>query len=339
MLTVNTGSGTPGGVYPLTITATGGTLSHTASASLTVNASLGMPIRVNAGGGQYTDSLGQVWLADTGYQQGSSGSTATTVGGTSDPTLYRTERFSTTGALSYQFGAPNGSYTVKLKFVETSYTAAGQRIFDVALNGSVVRPRLDILAAAGGANIAYDFSQPVAVTDGQITITLMARTGNPKINAIEIVYGTPAFAPIRVNAGGGAYTDSLGRAWSADWGYQQGASFSTVYPIALTPDPTLYQTEHYSSTGTLTYQFAVSNGDHFVSLKFAELWYSSPGQRVFNINVNGMAIGGPFDIFAAAHGANVAADMAVWVHVTDGQVTITLTAVTGNPKVNAIEID
>jgi hypothetical protein len=114
--------------------------------------------------------------------------------------------------------------------------------------------------------------------------------------------------------------------------------FLDASPIALTPDPTLYQTERYSSTGTLTYQFAVSNGDHFVSLKFAELWYTSAGQRVFNISVNGMAIGGPFDIFAAVHGANVACAMPAWVHVTDGLVTITLTAETGNPKINAIEI-
>jgi hypothetical protein len=228
------------------------------------------PIRVNAGGPVYTDSLGQAWSADTGYQQGFGNSTTASISGTSDPTLYQTEHYSTTGSLTYQFAVPNDSYTVRLKFAEIYYTSANQRVFNVAINGTTVQSNLDIFAAAGGANKAYDLSFPVTSSTGQVAITLTAVTGYPKINAIEIAPAT--FNPIRVNAGGPAYTDSLGQAWSADTGYQQGGSSSTTATITGTSDPTLYQTEHYSTTGSLTYQFSVANASYTAKLKFAEIY-------------------------------------------------------------------
>src|SRR5262249_25200550 len=46
---------------------------------------------------------------------------------------------------------------------------------------------------------------------------------------------------IRVNAGGPAYTDSAGRLWSADNGYNTGATTSFTDHIANTTDDPLYQ--------------------------------------------------------------------------------------------------
>jgi hypothetical protein len=438
-MTVTTASGTPAGTSSLIVTATSGALSHIAGAALAVNSSAFTPIRVNAGGPAYTDYLSQLWAADTGYQQGGPNATTASIAGTSSPTLYQTEHYSATGALTYQFGVPNGSYTATLKFAEIYYTSAGQRVFDVALNGATVQSHLDIFAAAG-ANHAYDLSYPVTVTGGQLTITLTAVTGYPKINAIEItsasatpdftvaaspysqslvvggsttytitttelngvagtvsfsasglpvgatatfspttvagsgsttmtvttlsgttlgtssltvtassgalshiagaalVVNSVTFSPIRVNAGGGAYTDSLSQQWLADTGYLQGAANSTVSAITGTSDPTLYQTEHFSTTGTLAYQFTVPNGSRTVTLKFAEIWYTSAAQRVFNIAINGTTVLSNLDLFSAAGGANKAYDLSYPVTVSGGQVTVTLTAVTGYPKINAIQI-
>jgi hypothetical protein len=130
--------------------------------------------------------LGQAWSADTGYQQGGSNSTTASITGTSDPTLYQSEHYSTTGSLVYQFSVPNGSYTAKLKFAEIWYTSSGQRVFNIQINGTAVQTNLDVFSAAGGGNKAYDLSWPVTVSGGQVTITLTAVTGYPKINAIEI---------------------------------------------------------------------------------------------------------------------------------------------------------
>jgi hypothetical protein len=82
---------------------------------------------------------------------------------------------------------PNGTYTVKLRFAEIWYTSAGQRVFNVYIHGTTVQPNLDVFAAAGGADRAYDLSCPVTVSGGQVTISLTAVAGNPKISAIEIL--------------------------------------------------------------------------------------------------------------------------------------------------------
>jgi hypothetical protein len=340
-MTVTAASNTAGGNYPLTITATSGNLSHTASASLAVNApvSLALPIRINSGGSGYTDAFGQVWLSDTGFQSGGTGtfSTAAGIAATADPALYRDLRYSTSGPLTYQFALPNGNYTVNLKFAETFYTSASQRVFDVALNGSTVQTHLDIFAAAGAGNKALDLSYPVTVAGGVLTVAMNPVTGLPVVNAIEILQA-PTFTPIRVNSGGPTYTDLVGDVWSADTGFQQGSTFSSGAAIAGTSDPTLYQTLRFSTTGVLTYQFTVANGNRTVNLKMAELYYTSAGQRIFDVAINGVTVTSHLDVFAAAGGQNRALDLSYPVSVAGGQVTITLTPVAGLPTINAIEI-
>src|SRR6202011_6137559 len=101
---------------------------------------------VHAGGVQYTDMLGQVWSADNSFTGGSEASTTSTIQNTSDPALYQTERY---GQFTYNFAVPNGNYTVLLKFAEIYWTQAGQRIFNVSINGNPVLTNFDILATAG----------------------------------------------------------------------------------------------------------------------------------------------------------------------------------------------
>jgi uncharacterized repeat protein (TIGR01451 family) len=399
-----------------------------------------LPIRVNAGGDTYTDSLSQSWLVDTGYQNGSTFSVSGAIAGTTDPSLYRDLRFSPSGPLVYQFLAPNGNYTVNLKFAELFYTASGQRVFDIAINGATVTSHFDAVAAAGTGFKAVDQSYPLTVGGGLITITLTPVTGLPAINAIEILQLVPDFTvanstapqaaapggsaqytvtttavngfngsvgfsvgglptgatatfnpttvtgagsttmtvsttantlggtfpltvtatsgvlshtaaatlmvtapasvalPIRVNAGGGAYTDSLSQSWLADTGYENGSSFSVSGAIAGTNDPSLYRDLRFSPSGPLVYQFLAPNGNYTVNLKFAELFYTASGQRVFDIAINGATVTSHFDAVAAAGGGIKAVDRSYSVTVSGGLITITLTPVTGLPAINGIEI-
>ncbi len=73
-------------------------------------------------------------------------------------------------------------------------------------------------------------------------------------------------ASIRVHAGGGAYTDTKGNLWSADYGYSGGSTYSTTNSISGTADPALYQTERWNWE-TLEYQFPVPNGTYTANLK------------------------------------------------------------------------
>ena len=97
---------------------------------------------------------------------------------------------------AYRFDVADGTYRVDLRFAEIQKTKAGQRFFDVLLEGEVALYRLDLVAAAG-ANTAYDQTFMVTVTDGHLDIDFVAQAKGDKavINAIlvtEIPEGIPA---------------------------------------------------------------------------------------------------------------------------------------------------
>jgi Malectin domain/Glycosyl hydrolases family 18/Putative Ig domain len=297
------------------------------------------PILVNSGGPSYTDPQGQVWSADTGAIGGFTYSTTNSVSNTNTPSLYQTERF---GAFQYQFPVPNGTYTTTLKFAEIFFTSRGQRVFNVSINGQTVLSNFDIFAQAGRANKAIDKSFTVTVSGGQIQIQFSNVVNNAKIDAIQIVAVSPGggtgggFTPIRVNGGGPAYTDSLGNSWSADTSWSGGIAWTNSIPIANTSDPTLYQSERL---GNFQYQFPVPNGTYTVTLKFAEIYWTAPGQRVFNVIINGQTVLSNFDIVAQAGTGKTAVDRAFSVFVTGGQITIQFTTVVDNAKISAIQIN
>jgi hypothetical protein len=267
------------------------------------------------------------------FTGGASASTTHAIANTADPTLYQTERY---GNSTYQFNVPPGNYTVILKFAEIYWTTAGKRIFNASINGTQVLSNFDIVAAAGAAFTAIDKSFPVTVTANSISIQFTTGSADvPKISAIEITNAS-AFSPIFVHSGGGAYTDTQGNHWSADMDFAGGNSASTSSNILNTTDPKLYQTERF---GNFTYQFAVPNGSYSVVLKFAEIYWTSVGQRIFNVSINGSPVLSNFDIIAAAGAPLTAIDKTFPVTVTNQLVTIQFTkGSVDNPKVSAVEI-
>jgi len=146
-----------------------------------------------------------------------------------------------------------------------------------------------------------------------------------------------AFTPIRVNAGGAAVWDSNGQLWSGDYGATGGSTYGSAQYIANTSVPQLYTSERYA-TGPLTYSFNVPNGTYTITLKFAEIYFWTAGQRVFNIAINGQTVAWNFDPAAAAGGANIAVDRTFTTTVGNGNITISLSPVVENPKISAIEI-
>ncbi len=151
---------------------------------------------------------------------------------------------------------------------------------------------------------------------------------------------------LRVNCGGPAATDSQGRSWSADqaytsggWGYVNGSAETIVSnPIANTEDDVLYQSGRWNST--LEYRFTLSNKAWRVRLKFAEIYspFTNPGQRVFNVFIEGNQVLSSFDIVASSGGQYTAIDYTFDVNLTDGILNITTSAIIDSPKISAIEI-
>jgi hypothetical protein len=108
-----------------------------------------------------------------------------TITNTADPTLYKTSRYG--ASFSYAISAPTGTYLVTLKFAELYWTAAGGRVFNVAINGTRVLSNFDIFKAAGAAFKAVDVTFNVS-SSGTITIQFTTGSaGNPLVNAIQVV--------------------------------------------------------------------------------------------------------------------------------------------------------
>ena len=157
--------------------------------SLPAAAQIQQPIRINCGGAVYTDTNGQVWQADFGYNTGTVSTNTATTTGISDPTLYRSTRYNSNATpMIYSLPVANGSYRVNLLFAEN--TAAeekvGARVFNVKLNGLTVLQNFDIYAAVGAkAAVVEGFN--TVVTNGTVAIELDKLVESPKIDAIEIL--------------------------------------------------------------------------------------------------------------------------------------------------------
>jgi hypothetical protein len=183
------------GTNTITVTDTDGQVaSMPGGFTITANTTGFAPIFVNAGGGAYTDSLGQAWAADTGFTGGSTSSTTKSIANTADPILYQSERY---GNFTYQFTVPNGPYNVTLKFAETYWTAAGKRLFNVSINGTQVLQNFDIMAASGAALTAIDKTFQAVTTTGMINIQFTSGSADlPKVSAIEISAATGVFVQV-----------------------------------------------------------------------------------------------------------------------------------------------
>jgi hypothetical protein len=135
----------------------------------------------------FTDSEGNVWMADTGFKDGETTErdAAMSIANTKDPGIYRSERYSMT---SFSYPLPNGKYTVKLHFAETyeGITGPKDRVFSFNVEGQDFKD-FDVWVKAGGGQRAYVQSVDVDITDGKLDITFTSNVENPEINGIEII--------------------------------------------------------------------------------------------------------------------------------------------------------
>ncbi|MEJ7769939.1 MAG: malectin domain-containing carbohydrate-binding protein, partial [Chitinophagaceae bacterium] len=148
--------------------------------------------RINAGGGQVTNSIG-VFQADAFFSPtpGNFGTSTSPIGGTTDDNIYQSERYGGSGVINYNLPVSSGQYTVILHFAEYYFGAVGNRVFDVSLEGTRVLDNFDIVRKVGALNATTEtFS--VNVADGMLDIyfSSLAQDGganNPKISAIEVI--------------------------------------------------------------------------------------------------------------------------------------------------------
>jgi hypothetical protein len=149
----------------------------------------------------------------------------------------------------------------------------------------------------------------------------------------------PVIEPLRINCGGLGFTDQAGVPWLGDRYAVGGAPFTySPRDIAGTGDDYRYYTVRYSNGANFAYSLPAAAGSYTLKLHFAECWFTTPGNRVFNVRVNGALALANLDVVAAA-GANSAVTRIIPVTVTNtGGVSVLLENVRNGPIISAIEL-
>ena len=296
-------------------------------------------IQINSGG-----SASGTFVADTDFANGTTvtSNNAIDTSGVTNPApqaVYQSNRY---GTFSYTVPglSANASYTVRLHFAETYWTAAGQRIFNVTINSQPALTNFDIVAAAGAANkvVVRQFTA-TADSMGKMTLQFTTIKDNAQVNGIEIIPSTtPPPSGIQINSGGPAVAPFI-----ADTDFANGTivtSNNTINTSGVSnPAPqAVYQSNRY---GTFSYTVpGLSAGKAYtVRLHFAETYWTAAGQRIFNVTINGQQVLTNFDIVAAAGAANKAVvEQFTTTADSTGKITLQFITVKDNAQVNGIEI-
>jgi len=102
----------------------------------------------------------------------------------SDPRLYDSYR---TGQFSYRVPVPDGKYKVTLRFAEPTASAAGERVFDVSVNGKRVLKQLDVFAAAGGKLKGIEKTAQASARGGALLIDFAPAKGQAIVSSIAVL--------------------------------------------------------------------------------------------------------------------------------------------------------
>lgn len=281
-------------------------------------ASAGSAMRIIAGYSRkdYADRSGETWVADRYYTGGHvTVEPQVFIARAPDPKLFETAR---EGEFSYNIPLKAGTYELHLYFVETEYgpgtTRGGgenSRVFSVNVNGKPLLTDFDLYSDAGGTNIADErvFKDVSRAADGELHLSFVKQIYYPILNGWEIFPSPPGKTqPIRIVAQDHSYTDAAGQVWKPDRYFMSGSSTIATNRVQGTPDPDLYAEERF---GNFSYAIPVAEGRYAVTLHFAETHFGPDnlggggvGNRVFDVNCNGVPLLRSFDIFKDAGGDN-----------------------------------
>lgn len=143
-------------------------------------------IAVNCGGDQYEDANGVIYEKDNYFND--KNSVASDFGLqydielTKDEELYQTERWAN-GDLVYTLPVSTikpGKYIIILKFSEVYFSAADDKVFDIALGKKIVVKDMDVFEKVGKAKAHDEYIQIEFKDDGYIYYKVSALIIFPK---------------------------------------------------------------------------------------------------------------------------------------------------------------
>ena len=180
-----------------------------------------------------------------------------------------------------------------------------------------------------------DIEEDTETIDFSVTSVDNATIGFQETTTLQILDDDSSVTVVRINAGGSTFVDELGQIWQADQSFSGGSTFSSTADISNTNNDVLFQTERY---GNFSYDIPVANGTYTINLNFAEIFWTSPGARVFDVTVEGQSVIDDLDIFTQL-GANTALIQEfLGISVTDGELNIEFVTEVDNAKLSALEV-
>lgn len=251
--------------------------------------------------------------------------------------------------MTFNLPVANGSYTVityhhELYFgVSGPASAIGQRVFDIAVEGEIVKKDLDMFKEFGNKESFLTFPD-ISVTDGVLTIELAASTNNALISAIQVIpnlpeTNEPAFS-LFINTGSRVAVTHEGNQFVSDYNpsYFSSSNFNENTSSSSIP---LFQTHRFART--LNYTIPVPNGEYRVFTFHKENYFgtvipdSEKGQRVFDIIMEGQIVRKDLDMFVETNNRETTLSFEN-ITVADGVLNITLAASVNNAIISGIGI-
>jgi poly(3-hydroxybutyrate) depolymerase/PKD repeat protein len=216
-------------------------------------------------------------------------------------------------------------------------TAAASLTVSGSSSNTTLVPNANITFGGSGANRTVTVT-PAAGQTGTATITVTVSDGSASASDTFVltVAANPNGVVAAIDCGGTAdFTAADGTVYKADVHFNGGSVNNFVRPIANTTDDALYQSYRWANPSQ-TYAIPVPNGTYAVTLKFADVYSTAAGQKIFDATVEGVLVAQKLDVFALV-GADTAYDITVAATVTDGVLDIAvLNPAAGNPSLNAI---
>jgi hypothetical protein len=143
--------------------------------------------------------------------------------------------------------------------------------------------------------------------------------------------------PFRMKCGSGAFVGQDGKPWQPEAYVTGGRTYQFPAPPAGRLLPALFLSER-DCDADCRYLIPVANGSYLVRLYFAELRYSGPGERLFDVTLNHDSLALGFDIFDEAGGAAKPHIIEFETTASEGVVDIHLIPRRREAQINAIEI-
>jgi PKD repeat protein len=209
---------------------------------------------LNTGTAAEVSFEGETYLGDVDFGFYSNSGSYTNTSASSEP-LYQTERNGM--SLDYFIPLPNGTYTVRTHHNELWFgwkgpsAAAGSRVFDISMEGVLVKDDFDIFLEGSNLPTVLTFEN-ITVEDGVLDINMVAGANKVSISGISITgFGSATDpvkaeiisssligqAPLTVDFTGSGSTGSV----DYQWDFGDGSTSTEADPSHTFDQPGIYQ--------------------------------------------------------------------------------------------------